>query len=325
MPVSVALASFFLIAQAADARPAPPVVRLASQVAVCPSPSEVASALRQALGGGRLSSDGWVLSYGRDAAAGVAGGDASLWMVLADPSGESLVERRIPASPEDCPAMAEAMTAVVERSLRTVGWTRGDPLPASARRRDVAVTAPQPLPADEPPGRPRPPRLVLGAGPLLGTSPRVGSNLLLEARVRVAGPFSLRLGGAVLSGGVSQRAAVGTARMTSRTFMLAPLLVRASSRIEGAVGPSVLFGYDQGSGDLALDGSGHRATLAVGVALAAAVRLSTRWRLSAGLEVFRAVAGADFFVELEGRRSVVLAPPTWEATAAVRLEFLPWP
>jgi hypothetical protein len=160
---------------------------------------------------------------------------------------------------------------------------------------------------------------------VLGTSPRVGANLLLEARVRVVGPLCLRLGGSVFSGSVKQRVDTGTARMTSRYFALASLVAWASTRMEGAVGPVLLLGYDQGSGDFPQTGTGHRATLALGTAVTAAVRLSNRWRLGVGLEGFRAVTGADFFVELDGTRTVVLEPPTWEGTAAVRLEFLPWP
>jgi len=244
-------------------------------------------------------------------------------VVLSDPFGERLVERRLPASSADCPAMAGAMAAVVERSLRTLGWTRGDPLPLSARKPETV--APPPVPARQPRVRPRPPRLVLDAGPWLGTSQRTGTNVLFEARVCAVGPLCVRLGGALLSSSVSQGVPSGTARMTSRYFTLAPLAVLAARAVEWAGGLILLVSYDHGNGDLAQTGSGDRATLAVGVATALAVRLSPRWRLGVGLEGFRAALGGDFFVEIDGKRSVVLAPPPWESIAALRLEFLAWP
>ena len=312
MPSPVALASFLLIAQAAPSSKPAPSVRLETQVAACPSPGEVDSALRQALGSSPSSPHGWVLSYGRDLAADVVGGDASLWMVLVDPSGRRRIERRIPASDEECSAIAGVMAAIVEREVRALSDTSVGPLPIASTRRPSRPTS-------------LPPRLVLGAGPSLGTAQRLGMNLLLEARMRIAGPFCVRLGGALFSGSASQSVDPGTARVTSRYFTLAPLAAFPSTKGELAVGPSLLFSFDQGSGDLAQAGSGYRATLAIGLALAAAVRLSARWRLGVGLEGYHAAAGADFYVALDGKRTVVLAPPTWEGIGAVRLEFLSWP
>jgi len=275
------------------------------------------------LGDGQWSSDGWVLSYGRDPAAGEADHDASLWMAFVDPAGERLAERRIPASREDCHAIAGAMAAVVERSLRALGWTRGEPLPVSAHKPSVTPIAP--VRDSGPTVRQRPPRLVLGAGPSAGTSSRTGANLRLEARVRAVGPICLRLGGGLLTGSDSQSVPSGTARMTSRFFTFAALAALESGHVELAGGPSLLLSYDHGSSDLPQVGSGDRATLALGAAIDFAVRLSPRWRLSAGLEGFRTAASADYFVRINGNQTVVLSPPRWEGVAAVRLEFAPWP
>ena len=192
MPISSALASSFIIAVLSDAS-APLSVRLTSEVTECPSSLQVQSALRQVLGDGQQSTGGWVLSYGRDPSAPQAERDASVLMELIDPAGQRLAVRQIPASPGDCGAIARAMAAVVERSLRTLGWTRGEPMPESARPSNVPQS---PAPAARKPL----PRLVLGAGPSIGSSPRIGANLLLEARVRVAGPLCVRLGGEVFSG-----------------------------------------------------------------------------------------------------------------------------
>lgn len=324
MPGFVVLASIFLVAQGGlTAMPASLGVRLESNLAECPSLVEMQSALRQVLGDGEWSPSGWVLSYGRAPSAqpssALSERDVSLWMTFVDPAGERLAERQIPATPEDCHAVAIAMAAVVERSLRTLGWTRGAPLPESTRPAPAAGTstkmARKPLP-----------RLVLGAGPAVGASPRTGTNVLVEARVRVAGPLSLRLGGGLLSASESQRAGSGTASLASRHFTAAPLAAFAFSRVELAGGPSLLFGFDNArSTSLAQVGSGNRETLAVGAAMAIAVQLSLRWRLSAGLEAFHAALGGDYVVMVGGNRTVVLAPPAWEGTASAQVEFVAWP
>jgi hypothetical protein len=320
----LALVPMLLFAQAVAASVPRPGLRLAPQVAACPSAAEVEAALAPILDRDPPSTQGWVLSYGRTAAADDVATDAGLWMVLADASGERLVERLLPAAPADCPALPGAMAAVVERALRTADWTGGEPLPVPPPEPPV-VTAPRLPVVVAPPERPRLPRLVLGAGPMLGTSARASANLFVDARLRVAGPLCVRAGATVLSGSTSEGVNGGSARMTSRTFTLAPLLAWARTRVEWAAGLMVLLGYDQGSGLLAQAGSGGRTTLALGVATAVALSLSPRWRLGVGLEGARSVAGGDFFVQLDGQPTVVLAPPAWEGMAAVRLEFLPWP
>jgi len=240
-------------------------------------------------------------------------------MTFVDPAGERLAERQIPATPEDCHAIADAMAAVVERSLRTLGWTRGEALPDSARK-------PQAAEASTPVTRKPPARFVLGAGPAMGTSPRTGTNVLVQARVRAAGSLTLRLGGALLSGSDSQRVGSGTANETSRFFTAAPLVALAFGRVELAGGPSLLLGFDRANfTSLTQSGSGNRETLAVGAALSAAVHLSPHWRLSAGLEGFHAALGGDYFVTVGGKRTVVLAHPAWEGIASAQVEFVAWP
>jgi hypothetical protein len=320
MPISPALISTFVVAQAVVTG-APVAVRLTSDIAQCPSSVQVQSALRQVLGDGEQSAGGWVLSYGRDPSAPAAERDASVLMELVDPAGERLAVRRIPASPGDCAAIGTAMAAVVERSLRTLGWTRGEPLPESARQT-------KPTEPTTPTAQKRVPRLVLGAGPSIGTSPRLGTNLLLEARVHVAGPVCLRLGGGLLAGSENQDVGSGTARvtLTSRTFTAAPLAAFALGPVELAGGPILLLAVDQGtSSNLATGGSGAREVLAVGAGIGVAARLSARWRLSLGLEGFRVAFGADYFVDIDGKRTVVLPPSPWEGIASAKLEFIAWP
>lgn len=331
MPSSAAFASIFVVAQAVVApMPAPMAVRLESSIRECPTAFELQAALRQVLGDGQWSSDGWVLAYRRDASAANADRDVSLLMEVVDPAGEHLVERRISATQQDCPAVAGAMAAVVERSLRTLGWTRGEPLPMSARQTYVVDSRKPTEPVSQPTAplpvaRERPPRLIVGVGPALGISPRTGTNLLLEARVHAGGPLYLQVGGGLLSGTDSQAVGAGTARLTSRNFSVAPLAVFVFGRMELAGGPIALVGIDDGSSTgLDQGGSGYRATLAVGATLAASLRLSPRWRLSAGLEGFRAALGADYAVTVGGKRTVVLAPSSWTGLAAVRLEFVAW-
>jgi hypothetical protein len=318
MPIPVALVSCFVVAQAVLTG-APVAVRLTSDIAECPSSLQVQSALRQVLGDGEPSAGGWVLSYGRDPSAPAAERNASVLMELVDPAGERLAVRRIPVSPGDCGAIASAMAAVVERSLRALGWTRGEPLPESSRQTNA--TEPSKIPVRKPL-----PRLVLGAGPSIGSSSRTGTNLLLEARVRVAGPFCLRLGGGVLAGSDSQKVGSGTTRVTSRYFTASPLSAFALGRVELAGGPMLLLAVDQGtSSGLATGGTGAREVLAVGAGLGVAARLSTRWRLSLGLEGFRVAFSPDYFVEINGVRTVILAPSPWEGIASAKLEFVAWP
>ena len=320
LSTSAVITSAVLIAQVfLGATPSPIGVRLTSEVAECPSAAQVASALRQVLGDDDRSAGGWILAYGRDPSAPEAARDLSLWMELIDPTGKRLVMRKISASPGECAAIASAMTAVVERSLRTLGWTRGDPLPESARRSNVA----QPKAA---PARTPPPRLVLGMGPSLGSTPRTGTNLLLEARLRVTGPLFLRVGGGLFASSDSQNVGTGKAFITSRTFTAAPLLVFALGSVEIAGGPALLLSFDHGNTEgLAVVGSGDRQVLALGIGIGVAARLSPRWRLSLGLEGFHAELGAHYVVEVGGARTVVLSPAAWEGVVSAKLEFVAWP
>ena len=116
----------------------------------------------------------------------------------------------------------------------------------------------------------------------------------------------------------------GSVRVTSRYFTAALLAVSAFGPVELAGGPSLLFGVDHGTG-IDQVSSGDLATLAVGATVGAALRLSRRWRISAELKGFRAALGADFVVNINGNRTVVLAPTSWTGIAAVSLEFVAWP
>ena len=218
----LALVAVLLAAVSPAAAGALPL-RVVSDVVECPSPAEVQSALAQVLGEGE-GTGGWTLRYGRDPAAPAA----SLVMELAAPAGERLTTRRIPTPAGDCEAIGTAMAAVVERSLRDLGWTRGEPLPEGTgeakpvEATHAVATAPEPAGATAPPpavttapapagARKAVPRLVLGVGPLLANSPRLGVNLLLEARARVAGPLCLRVGATALAGHANESVEPGGA------------------------------------------------------------------------------------------------------------------
>ena len=321
MPISAALVSAFMVAQAAfSATPMPVAVRLSSIVVECPTSAEVQSALRKVFGDGDHSAGGWVLSYGRDPSMPEAGRDGSVVMELIDPAGVRLAVRRIPASSGNCPAIASAMAAVVERSLRTLGWTRGESLPEAARRPSAGESI-------IPTARLQRPRLVLGLGPSIGSSPRTGMNLLLEARLHVLGPVFLRLGGGFFSGSASQNVeSSGKANLTTRYFTVAPQAAFAHGALELAAGPGLLLSFDRGnSTGLAQVSRGDREVLAVGLGLGVAVRLSARWRASLGIEGYRVAPGANYFVEIDGVRTVVLSPSPWQGIASVKLEFIAWP
>jgi hypothetical protein len=96
MPISAALVSTLVVAQAVlAAAPTPVAVRLSSDVGECPSSVQVQSALRQVLGDGDHSAGGWVLSYGRDPSAPEAERDASVLIELVDPASVRLAVRRV--------------------------------------------------------------------------------------------------------------------------------------------------------------------------------------------------------------------------------------
>jgi hypothetical protein len=318
-----ALIAAFMAAAIPDAPGALPL-RVVSDVAECPSRGEVQAALRQVLGEGQ-EAGGWTLWYGRDPAAPATERAANLVMELVDPAGERLTVRRIPTG--DCAAIGTAMAAVVERSLRDLGWTQGAPLPESAGPKPSEITAaPAVSPTPQASPRDQGPRLVLGVGPLFATSSRLGTNLLIEARVRVFGPLCLRLGAAALSGSASESLGAGRVSLSSRTFSLAALGAFMLGPVEISGGPLVLLGADQASSsELQRIGSGTRAVLAVGGGIGVAVPLGKRWRVALELAGARTVFAPETYVNLNGTRTTVLTPPSWQGMAVAKLEFVPWP
>lgn len=327
MAPPLALLAAFVAAVSPQAPESLPL-RVVSDVTQCPTAAEVQSALRQALGSGDSSTGGWTLWYSRDPAAPAAEREASLLMELVDPAGERLTARRIPTPPGDCAAIGTAMAMVVERSLRDLGWTRGDSLPESAGgAKPVEVAAELPAQARPiPEAKAAVPRLVLGAGPVFATTSRVGINLLLEARVRVLGPLCLRLGAAALSGSTSESLGVGSVSASSRTFNLAALLAMVVGPAELSGGPVVWLAADQASSsNLPKAGRGTRAVVAVGVGIGVAVPLGRRWRVGVGLDGARVAFAPETYVDWNGTRTTVLAPSPWQGMAMAKLEFVPWP
>lgn len=318
------LAALMALLAAALGPGGPAPLRVVSDVAACPSPTEVHSALRQALGEGNSSTGGWTLWYGRDPAALAAEREASLLMELVDAKGEHLTTRRIPTPPGDCAAIGTAMAAVVERSLRDLGWTRGDALPESAETAKPIQTVRGP--AQAPRTMTPIPRLVVGAGPLLATTARLGTNLSLEARVRVVGPLCLQMRAAALAGSDSESLASGKVSLKSRTFSLAALAAHFVKWVELSGGPVVWLAVDQASStDLPRVGSGTRVVVAVGAGMGVAVPLGKRWRVGVGLAGTRLAFAPETFVDLNGIRTTVLAPSPWQGMAVAKLEFVPWP
>lgn len=326
------LAALLAILAAAVPLDGPLPLRVVTDIAACPAPAEVHSALRQALGEGDSSMGGWTLWYGRDPAALAAEREASLLMELVDPSGDRLTTRRIPTPAGDCAAIGTAMAAVVERSLRDLGWTRGETLPETAGPAKP-IEKPVQTTTQAPETRTSVPRLVVGAGPLFATTSRLGINLLLEARIRVAGPVCLRLGAAALSGSDSESLERGSeslergeVSLKSRTFSLAALAAFFVGRVELSGGPVVLLAADQASSTaLPKPGSGTRAVVAVGAGIGAALPLGKRWRIGVALDGARVAFAPETYVDFDGTRTTVLTPSPWQGIAAAKLEFVPWP
>jgi hypothetical protein len=330
---SLAALVSLLVAAALPAAAGPLAVRVVSDIAECPSRIEVRSALRQVFGEGEQEEGGWTLWYGRDPVAPAAERENSVLMELADPTGERLVTRRIPTPAGDCAAIGSAMAAVVERSLRDLGWTRGEPLPESAGARPPAEAPaakaealPEkpaaPTDVEKAPG----PRVLLGAGPMFGTSSRLGTNLLVDARLRVLGPFYVSLGAAVFAGSASESLAGGRVSLSSRTFTLSPLAAVVVGPVELAGGPVAWFAVDQASSsDLQNVDKGTRLVMAVGAGIGVALPLSRRWRVGLDLQGVRVAFAPDTYLNLNGTKTKVLAPPSWQGLAAAKLEFVPWP
>src|SRR5512140_3073748 len=266
MLISPLLASLVVFADGASV-PAALAVRLETGLADCPAPEEMRAALHQALGEGSQSAPGWVLRYDRDLP-GPASTEPSIAVTLVAPAGEHLVERRIVVGQGDCPAVAGAIAAVVERSLRAVGWTRGDPLP---------VLAPTPVPTRTVAAAVsvRPPRLVVGLGPALtlasAGSDQVGGNLMLQARARTWGPVCVRVGAGFFSTSDDRKLGNVASHLTTRFASVAALAAFVRGRTELAAGPGARLGFD--SATSSLGGSGDRFTAALGLATAIAVRL----------------------------------------------------
>ena len=295
----------------------PASVHVESNGVACPSAEQVEGALDHTGVSATVATTGWVLSYGPVPASAATPQATFVWMDLASPTGQLVARRKLPNDGSDCGAIASAISAVVERSLHGLGWTRGEPLPQRAR----------PNQPDAAPVRPaKPSRLILGLGPAAGTSAMVGNNLLLEARLQVAGPISFRLGGGLLASESSQAVGGGRARMSSRYVSAAVLSTLPMGKVHLDAGAAVLASIDQGSTEnLPEMADGRRASLAAGLVLGAGVRLSPRWRLALDIQGMRTLAGADFVVELEGNRRAVLAPPAWQGIVGAKLEFVAWP
>lgn len=320
-----------LVVAASPAAAGGGAVRVVSEMAECPAPHEVQSALRQVLGEGGQTAGGWTLWYGRDPGAPTA--EAGLLMELAGPTGERLVSRRIPTPAGECAAIGMAMAAVVERSLRDLGWSRGEPLPESAPQpfEETPTASPDETGAPKPgvtTAGDRIPRLVLGAGPAFGTSSRLGLNLLVDARVRVEGPFCVRMGTAVLAGKSRESVPSSGNRhvsLSSRTFMVSPLAAFLAGPVELEGGPMLWLAADQASSDLPRADSGTRLVMAVGAGIGAALPLGRRWRVGLDLQGVRVAFAPDTYVDWNGSKTKVLAPSPWQGLAAAKLEFVPWP
>lgn len=292
-------------------------VRVESNQVGCPSAKQVEMALAHVGVSAASATTGWVLSYGTVTSSAANPQAPFVWMDLASPTGQLGARRRLPNDGNDCGAIASAMSVVVERSLHELGWTRGEPLPRRAR-----LDQPE-APSSEPT---KPPRLVLGLGPAAGTSAAGGINVLLEARLHLAGPLSFRLGGSLLAHEDSQAVGNGRARMSSRHASATVLSTLRRGKLHLDAGAVLLAAIDQGrTENLPEMSEGRRATLAVGLLLGAGARLSPRWRLALDVQGLRTVSGADFVVEIEGSRRAVLAPPAWQGIVCAKLEFVAWP
>ncbi len=307
--------------RASEASAPAPSVRLEANPIDCPSAEQLKAMLAHA-GISVAATAEWVLSYGNASPGTLEAGAPFVWMDLTRATGELVARRQFPRDGGDCGAIATAMSVVVERSLHELGWTRGEPLPSGGQS-----ATPQAAPAAAAPS-PRPPRplLVVGLGPIAGTSAQMGVNLVLEARLRVAGPLSFRLGGGLLAKDDDQAVGNGRAQVSSRHLAMAILSTFGTGRARLDAGAVLVGSLDRGTTEgLAENRSGYRAALAAGPVLGIGTALSPRWRLAFELQGLRALASGDFVVTLDDGGRTVLPPPTWQGIACAKLEFAPWP
>jgi hypothetical protein len=144
--------------------------------------------------------------------------------------------------------------------------------------------------------------------------------------LRVVHSLAIRLGGALLTGDSSQPAGSGRAYLESRPLFAAVLARLHRGRLHLDAGLVALVSIDRGrTQTLPEIADGRRAALAAGLLLGGGLALAPRWRIGLGVEGFRAMAGADFHVDLGNGRQAILAPPIWQAVFCARLEFVAWP
>ena len=287
----------------------------------CPSRVQVEAALREALGSDGPS--GWTLSYAREVAGEAAAGQAALQMEFFAPTGERRAVRRIPVAAGDCIAAAQAMAVIVERTLRLVGWTRGEALPPSQRPPTPAVKSASVAPS--PPQTPALPRLTVGLDPALATAPTLGATVFLNLRLRLLGNVHVRLGGQPLAATTSEPARKGTAHLDSRRYAMAFLFAGYARRVELQAGAEVQLTRDNGSTEnIALGGDGTRNLLALGVVAGAALALSSRWRLGVEVGGYRTAVEPEFYVTTDAGRLIVLHRSPWDGLFALRIEYVLW-
>jgi hypothetical protein len=258
---------------------------------------------------------------------------AEVRITLREPGGAPVLSRLLTAPPPRCESTSAAIGIVVERYFRSLAWlpegerTAGtSPAPARAAETPpttAVMTALQPQP------RPRffanPPRFVAGIGPALWT--RGGAAMLLDTRLRIAGPVVVGIGTLLppfrIEGKLPQTA-IGQAH-TSGVPVLARIAVAgAHGRWGGTLGIETLLTFEKGQSEaIASPASAWRTVLAAGLTVGGSVALGTTFRVSADAAAYRTVLGRSF--EIDTIPGPLLEPPPWQAVFALRLEWIAFP
>lgn len=263
--------------------------------------------------------------------------------------GELVLSRALgaPAQPPGCESAADAAAIIIERYFRDLAWAP-DVAVASPRApppaaRDgggvaagggavaaaAAATAHADRGGDRPPGGEQatrlspPPRLVLGAGPVLWSRPDFPVALGVDARARLWGPLTAGIG--VFLPPFRQDEALpiggGRARLSGIPLAMRVAAEGMRGRFGFSVGIEGLLTFERGeSMSISEPASEARALLAAGLGAGATMALGRRFRIALDLAGYRSLLGRSY--EVGGIRAPVLEPPSWQGVMALRLGWI---
>ena len=169
-----------------------------------------------------------------------------------------------------------------------------------------------------------PARLAVGVGAAWWTRSTTAA-VLLDARVRLAGPVCVGAGVLLPSFGADEQLSLGggSVRVSGVPIVAHLAVAGLRGRWGGSLGLESLLTLEQGqSQGIASSTTVSRSVLGVGLGVGGSVALGSGIRIAADLAGYRSVLGRSFVVD--GIADPVLEPPVWQAIIGARLEWTPW-